>query len=147
MERVCYVSFGTRTDIKTAFAEDTPLWRIARDFGADDAICALAGGRLVSLSEMAEDCAHVRFLKPSEHEHASRVFMRGLTFVLYRAAHELFPGRQLLVDYMLCGGAYCELGQLTKADIQALQQRIDELVAQDEDFELRSEERRVGNEC
>lgn len=136
MERVCYVSFGTRTDIKTAFAEDTPLWRIARDFGADDAICALAGGRLVSLSEMAEDCAHVRFLKPSEHEHASRVFMRGLTFVLYRAAHELFPGRQLLVDYMLCGGAYCELGQLTKADIQALQQRIDELVAQDEDFEL-----------
>lgn len=136
MERYCYVSFGGRQSVKTAFSEDTQLWRIAKDIGAVGAICALTGGRIVALTDVPEEGSSVRFIGPTEHEHASRVFMRGVTFVLYRAARELFPERRLRVDHLLCGGAYCELGTLGEGDVDALQQRMDALIAEDEDFVL-----------
>ncbi len=137
MEKHCYVNYAGRKNIKTYFDDCTRLWQIAGNLGAKDAVCALLNGRLVSLSDAPEEGASVTLLKPTEHEHASRVFMRGLTFVLYRAAHELFPDRKLRIDYMLCGGVYCELGKLNKNDIDRIQKRMYELIAKDEDFVLR----------
>ena len=136
MDKYCYVSFGANENIKTAFDDDTRLWQIAKNANMDDAVCALMGGRIVSLSDAPEEQADVRLLLPTEHEHASRVFMRGLSFVLYRAARELFADRRLRVDYMLCGGIYCELGKLDEGDVAALQNKMDALIEADEDFEL-----------
>ncbi|MFA5676268.1 MAG: nucleoside kinase [Christensenellales bacterium] len=137
MEKYCYVSYDKRKGIKTVFEDNTRLWQIADDMGAQDAVCALANGRLVSLFDAPEEKAEIFLLKPTEHEHASRVFMRGLTFVLYRAAREMYPERKLKVDYMLCGGVYCELGELSDKDIARIQKRMDELIEADEDFVLK----------
>lgn len=136
MEKYCYVSYGTNEKIETAFDENTRLWQIAKNVDMDDAVCALMGGRIVSLADAPEEQADVRLLLPTEHEHASRVFMRGMSFVLYRAAREVFPDRKLRVDYMLCGGIYCELGKPGQGDIAVLQDRMDALIEADEDFEL-----------
>jgi len=64
------------------------------------------------------------------------VFLRGATFLLYRAARELFPERTLVVEHMLCGGLYCELTDMQPGDAALLQRRMDELIAADEDFVL-----------
>lgn len=137
MEKYCYITYGEHKSVKTLFDDETRLWQIADDMGAKDAVCALANGRLVSLFDAPDEGADIYLLKPTEHEHASRVFMRGLTFVLYRAARELYPQRELRVNYMLCGGVYCELGELLEKDIERLQKRMDELIEADEDFVLK----------
>ncbi len=137
MEKYCYITYGERRNVKTLYDDDTRLWQIADDMRAKDAVCALANGRLISLSDAPEEEAEISLLKPTEHEHASRVFMRGLTFVLYRAARELFPERELRVNYMLCGGVYCELGALSEKEISLIQKRMDELIDEDEDFVLK----------
>ncbi|MEL7604267.1 MAG: hypothetical protein AAGU77_14010, partial [Bacillota bacterium] len=118
------------------FADGTRLCDIAREKGYSDAICALLSGSVVSLGEAAQPGTRVRFLSPYQNEQASRVFLRGATFLLYCAAKALFPARKLHVDYALCGGIYCELGEVTDADITALETKIAEYISCDEDFEF-----------
>ncbi len=136
MEYTCRIATPQSSERIVTVTAQSQLWQIARDYGFSDAICALMNGRIVSLAETPEADALVRFLSPCEHEHASRVFLRGATFVLYRAARELFPKRRLVVEYMLCGAAYCKLDMLTAEDIKALSEKMDELTAADEDFVL-----------
>ena len=135
MESICNIIEGeTRREI--SFAEGKRLWQLAKELGFDGAVCALMNGRIVSLAEPVEKEAEVRFLSPYESEQASRVFLRGATFVLYRAVKELFPDRTLKVEYMLCGGIYCELEPLDPQDISALRRHMAALIAADEEFVL-----------
>ncbi len=135
MENICNI-FEGENHRKASFEEGARLWQIANDLGFDSAVCALMNGRIVSLADAAEKEAEVRFLSPYESEQASRVFLRGATFVLYRAVRELFADRRFKVEYMLCGGIYCEMDPLNEQDIAALRQRMAELVAADEEFVL-----------
>ncbi len=121
---------------ETPFKEGARLWQLAADLGFGGAVCALMNGRIVSLADAVEQEAEVRFLSPYESEQASRVFLRGATFVLYRAVRDLFADRKFKVEYMLCGGIYCEMEPLNRQDIDALSQRMDELIAVDEEFVL-----------
>ena len=116
--------------------EGALLCDIAREQGFADAICALMNGNIVSLGEKALPGSHVRFLSPYQNEQASRVFLRGATFLLYSAARALFPERSMAVNHALCGGVYCELGDVTDADIAALELKIAGYIARDEDFVL-----------
>ena len=135
MKNICNIFKGEARE-ETAFEEGTYLWQLAKETGNDGAVCALMNGRIVSLADAVEQEAEVRFLSPYESEQASRVFLRGATFLLYRAVRELFADREFKVEYMLCGGIYCEMEPLKQQDISTLQQRIDELVAADEAFVL-----------
>ena len=121
---------------KIAYEDETPLYQLAQQAGVENAVCALMNGRVVSLADAPEPEATVRFLAARDSEQASRVFMRGATFLLYRAVKELFPGRALLVEHMLCGGLYCEVDELQPGDAAKLQQRIEALIAADEEFIL-----------
>ena len=112
---------------------ETRLCDIAQEY-AEDAICALMDGALVSLADVPDDGSAIQFLSPYKNDQASRVFLRGATFLLYCAAKALFPDRTLLVDYMLCGGVYCLLGKLEDSDIAALEKKMGEYIAADEDF-------------
>jgi uridine kinase len=134
MEDECVVTNGGKK--KMTFAEGTRLWQLARQMGAVDAICAQMNGRVVSLADAPEPGAVLRFLSPRDSEEASRVFLRGATFLLYRAAHELFPDHALVVEHMLCGGLYCEMMDMQPGDIALLQRRMDELITADEEFLL-----------
>ncbi|MDD5016587.1 MAG: nucleoside kinase [Eubacteriales bacterium] len=123
---------GVNTE-KFLAEEGTRLCDIAAD-SEPHAICALMDGSLVSLADVPKKDAKVRFLSPFENEQASRVFLRGATFLLYCAAKALFPKRALLVDHMLCGGVYCGLGKVTANDVAVLQKKMDEYIAEDKDF-------------
>lgn len=121
---------------KITYYAGTKLWQLAHAQGAFDAVCAQLNGSLVSLSDEPEPGATVRFLAAKDSEQASRVYLRGATFLLYRAAKELFPERALLVEYMLCGGLYCELENMQPGDAVLLQNHIDKLIKADEEFTL-----------
>lgn len=136
MQNTCYVAQGDTEKMTMAFTPDMRLWQLASSGGFNDAVCAMMNGRIVSLADAPEQESVIEFLSPYESEQASRAFLRGATFVLYRAARELFPERLLEVQYMLCGGIYCEMEPLEAADIEALQRRMDELILADEDFVL-----------
>lgn len=135
MKNICNI-FEDDARREVSIEEGARLWQIANDLGFGSAVCALMNGRIVSLADAAEKEAEIRFLSPYESEQASRVFLRGATFVLYRAVRELFADRRFKVEYMLCGGVYCEMDPLDEQDITALRQRMAELVAADEEFVL-----------
>jgi uridine kinase len=136
MGNICGVSSDGEHFEDYAFKEDAKLCDIVRDMGFSGTICSLMNGSIVSLGEDAQPGAKVRFLSPDQNEQASRVFLRGATFLLYCAARALYPERQLRVEYALAGGVYCELGEITKADIKALEGKISEYIARDGDFML-----------
>ncbi len=136
MKNICSIVEG-ETHREISFEENVHLWQLAKETGADGAVCALMNGRIVSLADAVQQEAEVKFLSPYESEQASRVFLRGATYVLYRAVHELFADRKFKVEYMLCGGIYCEMEPLDKQDIDILQVRMNELIEADEEFVLR----------
>ena len=65
----------------------------------------------------------------------SRIYRRSLTFLMIAAAAEVLPGQVITVHHsMPFGGYYCERGEgipLTEAELDALRQRMSELVAAD----------------
>lgn len=117
-----------RTDAKSTLAE------AAAELGIQNAICALVGGKPVSLNNEVEQNAIVQFLRPDESEQAARVFLRGATFLLHCAVKALYPKRWLIVDHVLGGGVFCRMDGVSKSDIQKLQDKIDEYIAKDECF-------------
>ena len=133
MNSYIYVSYGDHADEKTAIASGVRLSDIAAQI-APDAICARMNGRMTSLADTPKADAHVRFLSPQKDELASRVFLRGAVFLLYAAVKALYPERPLLVDHLLCGGAYCRLGTVDADVISALEKKIEEYIAEDADF-------------
>ena len=136
MENVCSISNdGVRYE-DYALKDGEYLYDIARKKGFSDAICALMDGSVVSLMDVPQPGSKVRFLSPHKNEQASRVFLRGATFLLYCAAKALYPERQLLVDHALSGGVFCELGKVTQDVVKALEKKIQGYITADEDFTL-----------
>ena len=68
-----------------------------------------------------------------------RVYVRSLCFVLYKATSDLFPGSKLFIEYPLSLGYYCNFKKrtpdaLTPDDVDAIRQRIKEIVDMDMPF-------------
>ncbi|MGE5530283.1 MAG: nucleoside kinase [Patescibacteria group bacterium] len=64
-----------------------------------------------------------------------RIYGRSLSFVLIRAARELFPGVRVTIEHSLCKGLYGEIHhgrELTGGDIAAVARRMAEIIARDE---------------
>ena len=69
------------------------------------------------------------------HKDGMRMYVRGLSFLLYAAVSELFPHARLRIDHSVSRGFYCELHNLNKdlaiEDIFNLGERMRHLVKQD----------------
>ncbi len=69
------------------------------------------------------------------HKDGMRMYVRGLSFLLYGAAKELFPHARLRIDHSVSRGFYCELHNLNKEltidDIFNLGERMRYLVRKD----------------
>ncbi len=130
-----YISLedGEFTEIKSA--PGTRLCDIAPEV-SPGAICAVIDGNLSSLADEARPGAHIRFLHPEKDQLASRVFLRGATFLLYCAAKELLPMRELTVEHSLYGGMFCTIPDITVQEVAALEIKINEYIAEDKDFLL-----------
>ncbi|WP_010421070.1 nucleoside kinase [Anaerophaga thermohalophila] len=69
------------------------------------------------------------------HKDGMRMYIRGLSFLLYAATRELFPEARLRIDHSVSKGFYCELRDIdyqpTIDDVFELGQRMKQLVEQD----------------
>ena len=68
-----------------------------------------------------------------------RAYVRSLSFVLYKATQDLFPGSKLFVEHSLCRGYYCNFKKrtpelLTDDDVSRIRQRMQEIIALDMPF-------------
>jgi uridine kinase len=68
-----------------------------------------------------------------------RVYVRSLSFVLYKATQDIFPGSKLFIEHSLCRGYYCNFkkkdgSQLIDEDVEQIKQRMQEIVDLDMPF-------------
>ena len=68
-----------------------------------------------------------------------RVYVRSLSFVLYKATQDIFPGSKLFIEHSLCRGYYCNFKKkdgtpLTDEDVAQVKKRIQEIVDLDMPF-------------
>jgi uridine kinase len=83
--------------------------------------------------------ATVRFIDMTM-EDGARIYQRGLVFILYAAARDLFPDRRLRVLHSLGQGLFCDFRETRVTDDEVIQikQRMHELI--DQDLEYRKQE-------
>ena len=80
----------------------------------------------------------VEFLDAREGS-GHRVYVRSLSFVLYKATQDVFPGSKLFIEHSLCRGYYCNFKKkgnepLTDDDVKSIRQRIQEIIDIDMPF-------------
>ena len=80
----------------------------------------------------------VEFLDAREGS-GHRVYVRSLTFVLYKATQDVFPGSKLFIEHSLCRGYYCNFKKkgnepLTNDDVNSIRQRMQEIIDLDMPF-------------
>ena len=68
-----------------------------------------------------------------------RVYVRSLSFVLYKATQDIFPGSKLFVEHSLCRGYYCNFKKkdgnaLTDDDVEQIKNRMQEIIDLDMPF-------------
>ena len=68
-----------------------------------------------------------------------RVYVRSLSFVLYKATQDLFPGSKLFIEHSLCRGYYCNFKKrnnepLTDDDAERIRERMQEIISLDMPF-------------
>jgi uridine kinase len=80
----------------------------------------------------------VEFLDAREGS-GHRVYVRSLSFVLYKATQDIFPGSKLFIEHSLCRGYYCNFKKkngetLTDEDVEHIRQRMQEIINLDMPF-------------
>ena len=80
----------------------------------------------------------VEFLDAREGS-GHRVYVRSLSFVLYKATQDVFPGSKLFIEHSLCRGYYCNFKKknaepLTDEDVALISQRMQEIINLDIPF-------------
>ena len=71
-----------------------------------------------------------------------RVYNRSLSFLLYKAVIEVFPGAELHMEHPVCNGFFCELEKpdgtdVTPEDVERISARMQEIVDEDTAFHRR----------
>ncbi len=100
-------------------------------------IIAKVDNDLKELNDTLSRDSKVEFLTLSSHE-ARRIYARGLSFVLIRAAMEVFPGCTISVEHSLNKGLYGEIyknKKLNKDDIAQIRERMQKIINDDAPFE------------
>ena len=80
----------------------------------------------------------VEFLDAREGS-GHRVYVRSLSFVLYKATQDVFPGSKLFIEHSLCRGYYCNFKKkgnepLNDDDVNSIRQRMQEIIDLDMPF-------------
>ena len=80
----------------------------------------------------------VEFLDAREGS-GHRVYVRSLSFVLYKATQDVFPGSKLFIEHSLCRGYYCNFKKrnneaLTDEDVVRIKTRMQEIIDLDMPF-------------
>lgn len=123
-----------------SFEFGTMLTEIYDAFGlkfAHKPVCALVNNRLEGLRFRVFGAKTVEFLD-LDSAPGRKVYMRSLTFVLYKAVRDLYPGGKLMVEAPVSKGYFFKLAlpssdgnaaTVTLELVQQLKQRMEEIIA------------------
>jgi len=105
---------------------------------SEDTVVARINNEVLGFhTELNEDCT-VHFLDTTTTE-GMRAYRAGLVFLFVKAAHETLPGATVHIKNSLSNGIYGEIEwrrPVIEKDIQAVDQRMRELIDEDLPFEL-----------
>ncbi len=99
-------------------------------------VAAIVDNSLRELCITPESRSNIEFIDLS-HKEGMRIYRRSLTFLLIKAATDLFPSSQVMVEHSLGKGLYCEIKKdqpLTRQDVEKLEEKMRELVSEDIPF-------------
>lgn len=145
-----YAIYCENTQTEKNYPFGTTLAEIAADLKVDlgfPILGAMVNNSLKELTYMVYKPKTVFFIG-FPHNDGQRMYLRSLSMVLFKAAHDLYPDHKLKVQHSVSGGLYCELvnhhspGPLSEI-VSRLRQRMKEIISQDIVFErneIRTEE-------
>jgi len=127
------------------FHKGTSLNQVIKEFAIklkSPILGALVNNELQELTFEVFHPISVQFIDIN-HPDGMRMYMRGLSFVLYKAVHEHFPHSQLRINHSISKGVYCKINnldtELTHKDVASIKQRMRDIVNADLPF-IRTEE-------
>jgi len=130
-------------NVTKSFAEGTSLLEVYQEF-ADDiklpypVVSAKVNNTSQGLKFRLFQNRDVEFLDAREGS-GHRVYVRSLSFLLYKATQDVFPGSKLFIEHSLSRGYYCNLKKkanepLTDDDVAKIKVRMQEIVDLDMPF-------------
>ena len=127
-------------------AKGTTLLEVAKAFNIklnNPVLGAMVNNKLRENSFAFYQPKTVRFIDIS-HADGIRMYIRSLSFVLYAAVEEIFPGTKLRIEHSVSNGFYCELdNQKSEMSVQTvfeIGQRMRKIVAQNLPFTMHRDE-------
>ena len=131
------------TGVTKSFQEGTSLLDIYQEFQDDirlpyPVVSAKVNNVSQGLKFRVYQNRDVEFLDAREGS-GHRVYVRSLSFVLYKATQDLFPGSKLFIEHSLSRGYYCNFKKrhgdtLTSDDVAQIKTRMQEIIALDMPF-------------
>ncbi|MBT3318511.1 MAG: adenylyl-sulfate kinase [Clostridia bacterium] len=131
MDKYFYMQVDNEYE-KHALKEGMTFLDVKKAVGNTEAICTLRNKELEPLGKTINHGDRIRLLASTHSESASRVFLRGATFLLHVAACRM--GLPFRVEHVLHGGIYCRMNDVTQAQIVKLQAIIDAFIKEDDEF-------------
>ena len=130
-------------NVTKRFPEGTSLLDVYQEFAEDiklpyPVVSAKVNNASQGLKFRLYQNRDVEFLDAREGS-GHRVYVRSLSFVLYKATQDIFPGSKLFIEHSLCRGFYCNFkkkdgGSLTDEDVDQIKQRMQEIINLDMPF-------------
>ena len=131
------------TGVTKSFAEGSSLLDVYQEFQDEihlpyPVVSAKVNNVSQGLKFRVYQNRDVEFLDAREGS-GHRVYVRSLSFVLYKATQDIFPGSKLFIEHSLCRGYYCNLKKrpdspVTDEDVERLRQRMQEIIDLDMPF-------------
>ena len=129
--------------VTKSFPEGTSLLEVYQEF-ADDiklpypVVSAKVNNASQGLKFRLFQNRDVEFLDAREGS-GHRAYVRSLSFVLYKATQDLFPGSKLFIEHSLARGYYCNFKKknndsLTDEDVEQMKKRMQEIIDLDMPF-------------
>lgn len=115
------------------FAIGSTLSDVFREFNLEmdyGPISAKVNNKVEGLNYRAYHSKDVEFLDIRSAS-GSRAYTRTLFFVLCKAAHDVWPGAEVVIDIPVSNGYYCNINigrPLTEADADALRSRMQQII-------------------
>ena len=130
-------------NVTKSFPEGTSLLDIYQEFAEEihlpyPVVSAKVNNVSQGLKVRVFQNRDVEFLDAREGS-GHRVYVRSLSFVLYKATQDVFPGSKLFIEHSLCRGYYCNFKKrggesLSDNDVSSIRKRMQEIIDLDMPF-------------
>jgi uridine kinase len=134
------------TNVTKSFPEGSSLLDVYQEFAPDihlpyPVVSAKVNNTSQGLKFRLYQNRDVEFLDAREGS-GHRAYVRSLSFVLYKATQDVFPGSKLFIEHSLCRGYYCNFKKKATAgsplptdeDVGQIRRRMQEIIDLDMPF-------------